>query len=272
MLAAPALAGDARPMPSAPAQKPSSPRPVPPEYKGDFMSVPLYDTLVRQAIRSRPKNFEFGTLRVYYTQVPQYDPIGDTARREIMDLAFTVQNDPDQNKRKEAFDKYGALVSAHLGNIDVVTQALALSREDKLFGDPAFFEYMRRGLLKSIMSSGDGSSLANAYDAMTLGEETALLNALRLRLIKTEPRESGGVYYNMNEVQEPDAAAPYWIFVDVSKPMVFLERQRQENRGKFSIPIILGPPCVLATPEAINTHFAGQKVLFSVKPAIICNR
>ncbi|MGB4107369.1 MAG: hypothetical protein WBK55_06190 [Alphaproteobacteria bacterium] len=213
-----------------------APRKVPPRAPNDYVSLPQYETLVRNAIRARPKNFDFGALRSYYTLVPQYDPLGDTARREILDLAYKIQNDPDPAVRKDAFDKYGALVSAHLANIDVISQALVLSREDKIFGDPKFFDYMRSGLLRNIVTSGDGRSLVGAYDAVTLGEETALLKALRLRLLRSEPRESGGVYYNMLEVQAGDAYDPYWIFVDVTKPMVFLERQRQNAENVFAIP------------------------------------
>lgn len=217
-------------------KKKEKPRFVKPRPDNDYVSVPKYERLVRMAIQLRSANFEFGTLRSYYTKVPQYDPLGDAARREILTLAYAIQSDPDPAKRKEAFDKYGELVSAHLANIDVVSQALVLSREDKIFGDPKFFEYMRNGLLRSIMRSGDGRNLVHAYDVMTLGEETALLRALRVRLIKTEPREAGGTYYNMHEVQAPDSARPYTIFVDVSQPMAFLEYQRQNKDTIFVIP------------------------------------
>ncbi len=209
---------------------------VPPDAPNDYMSVPQYDTMVRNALRTRPKDFNFTALRSYYTLVPQYDPMGDTARREILDLAFKIQNDPDAAVRKDAFDKYGAVVSKHLANIDVVSQALVLSREDKIFGDPKFFEYMRRGLMRSIVESGDGRSLIGAYDAMTLGEETALLSALHLKLLKTDARESGGMYYNMHQVQGNDTYEPYWIFVDVTKPMIFLERKRQSKDNTFVVP------------------------------------
>jgi hypothetical protein len=217
-------------------KKKEKPRFVRPRHESDYMSVPEYERLVRMAIQLRPANFEFTTLRTYYTYVPQYDPMGDTARREILNLAYAIQNEPDQAKRKEAFDKYGEMVSAHLGNIDVMSQALVLAREDKIFGDPKFFDYMRRGLLRSIMRSGDGRNLVHAYDVMTLGEETALLRALQVKLIKTEPREAGGTYYNMHDVQDPKTQRTYTIFVNVSKPMDFLEYQRQNKDTIFVIP------------------------------------
>lgn len=202
----------------------------------DFVSLPAYNRMVRDAIQNRPKGFEFGTFRNYYAELPQYDPLGEATKNEMISLAFTIDNDPDPAKRKEAFGKYGDLISAHLANIDIVTQALILSQQDKMFGDPKFYEYMRNGLLRSIKNSGTGRSLVQAYDAVTLGEETALLKSLRVKLLKTEPAHEGSVYYNMHQVQSPSSVEPYWIFVDVSKPMEFLEWQRQNEANTFTMP------------------------------------
>lgn len=198
----------------------------------DYMAVPYYNTLVYQAIQQRPKKFEFGTLRTYYTLTPQYDPIGKDSSEKLVSLAYTVDNDPDPVKRKEAFDEYGAMVVAHLANIDVVSQALVLSRQDKMYGDPAFYEWMRQGLLRSLVRSGDGQNLIKAYNVMTLGEEAFLMNILRLRVLKTEARHEGSIYYNMHEVKEAGVAEPYWMFVNVSRPLKFLQRQKdQQGKG-----------------------------------------
>ena len=81
-----------------------------------------------------------------------------------------------------------------------------------------------------------GRNLVHAYDVMTMGEETALLRALQVKLVKTEPREAGGTYYNMHEVQDPTTLKTHTIFVNVSKPMDFLEYQRQNKDTTFVIP------------------------------------
>ncbi len=202
----------------------------------DFTIGPYYNQMVRQAIDKRPKDFDFGLLRSYYPQTEQYDPLGTATRRKMIDIAYTIDNSSSSEARDKAFDEYGAMISAHLANLDVVNQALVLSREDKIYGDPAFFEWMRRGLLRNVMGSGDGRNLFGAYNVITLGEETILLNALQLKVLKTDSAESGSVYYNMHEVQSKKSPAPYWIFVDVSVPLHFLEQQKQEKGNTFTIP------------------------------------
>jgi hypothetical protein len=208
---------------------------VDPTRELDYISGPQYMTLVHLAISKRPKNFEFGTLRALYPLTPQYDPIGEATRKKIVNLAFTIENDPDTEKRKKAFEEYGETVSQHLANIDVVSQALILSQQDKIYGDPKFFEWVRTGLLRSIMNSGDGRSLHGAYDAMTLGEEAFLMNILGLTVLKSESEHSGVIYYNMHQVRDKKVRMPYWMFVDVTYPLEFLEKQKQRQGNNFSI-------------------------------------
>jgi len=201
----------------------------------DFVTVPSYDMLVRLAIEQRPKRFEFSNLRMYYPGTPQYDPVGEKTRKKVVALAYTIDNDPDPVKRKKAFDEYGELIAAHLANIDVISQALVLSRQDKLYGDPKFFEWVRNGLLRAMVNTGTGADLTLAYNVITLGEEPFLMNVLRLQVLKTETAEEGGIYYNMHQVKDPKYPEPYWMFVDVSQPVRFLQKQDVEKVNTFSI-------------------------------------
>ena len=123
-----------------------------------------------------------------------------------------------------------------LANIDVVSQAIVLAKDDKRFGDPNFFRWMRAGLLQSVLDSGDGVNLFRAYDVVTLGEDTALIGALHVKSIKIETRESGGDYYNLHTVTDADHTGPYTIFVDTTKPMTFLTAQKSRQGRHFFIP------------------------------------
>jgi hypothetical protein len=124
---------------------------------------------------------------------------------------------------------------AHLANIDVVTMAYLLSHDDKRFGSPKFFEWMRKGLLQSVTYSGHGTSLKDAYDIITIGEETALLNYLGVRVVNTIAAESGAVYYNMHDVEDPKLDETYTVFVNTTKAMQYLDRKAREKDIEFSI-------------------------------------
>jgi hypothetical protein len=201
----------------------------------DYLSQPMYNTLVHQAIRTRSREFEFGTLRSLYTRTAQYDPLGDTTIQKIANLTFVIENNSDPQKRKEAIDEYGDLVAAHLANIDVVSQALMLSRENKIYGDPAFYEWVQTGLLRNLISSGSGKTLNSAYDAITLGEESQLINILKIQVLQTDSRHSGALWYNMHLVKDSAHAEPYWMFVNVTIPLRFLEDQKKKQGKSFNL-------------------------------------
>lgn len=198
----------------------------------DYVSQPMYDKLVRQAIKVRSGQFEFGLFRSLYPQTRQYDPIGEDINHTIVDLAYEIENVDDP---KTALGEYRRLVAEHLANIDVVSQALSLSRNNRIYGDPAFFEWMRAGLLRDIRGSGTGENLNLAYDVITLGEETALLAALRLQVLQTDARHSGRLWYNMHLVKDAKHSEPYWIFVDITSPMAALEFHKSMSKRSFSL-------------------------------------
>lgn len=196
---------------------------------------PLYNHAAREALERRPADFDFNAFRINYADTEQYDPLSEETRDKLLTLAYTIQNEKDNAKRAQALDAYGALLAAHLGNFDIVTQALVLSRQDRRFGDPSFFEWMRKGLLQSVLQSGDGGNLFRAYDVYVMGEEAALLNTLNMQVITTDMRESGGTYYNMHEVYDGKLPKPYTLFVDITRPMAWLEQQKKEKGVNFAI-------------------------------------
>lgn len=207
----------------------NSPLPKPSAFY-DYAAGPLYMNMARQALNERPADFDFGKFRALYTQSPAYDPAGDVTRNFLLDKAYYIRGEKDESKRRAMLDRYADMVITHLANIDIVNQALALSRDDPRFGDPSFYEWMRGGLLSSVLNSGNGDNLFNAYVIVAMGEETLLLNALGVRVLKTVSRESAGTYYNIHDVQAYDTGEKRSIFTNISIPMRFLDQQHKTTR------------------------------------------
>ncbi|MCC7305917.1 MAG: DUF4919 domain-containing protein [Alphaproteobacteria bacterium] len=199
-----------------------------------YTAMPRYNFMARYALDKRSKHFDFTAFREAYSSKDDYDPLGVDVRDKMLTLAYEIAQEKDPKILDQKIAEYAELTAAHLANIDVVTQALTLSREDKRLGDASFYEWMRKGLIKSIMAAGDGTNLYHAYVVITMGEETALLAALGVEVVKSNNYESGGVYYNTHEVKDEKAPGPYVIFVDTTKPMMKLEQDKLE-KGRFSI-------------------------------------
>lgn len=202
----------------------------PTDYRQSSFANPHYNKMARAALREKPARFDFMQFRVTYAQTSQYDPIGKDALRELNSLAYTALHESDPERAQGALFAYQAMVSTHLANIDVVMQALSLARQDKRFGKPAFFEWMRDGLIKTVMISGDGYTLQGAYDIVTLNEETILLSRLGLKPLESRAVKEGFVYYTMHDVLDVNTDERRTVFVNTTIPMKYLEALTEEQK------------------------------------------
>ena len=196
-----------------------------------YSARPYFNAMVRDAMKNKPTRFDFMKFRILYSQTPQYDPIGEETLAELNEFAYIVVNDADPERVKSALLAYRTVVSNHLAHIDVVLQALSLARQDKRFGKPEFFEWVREGLIRTVVISGSGISLAKAYDIITLQEETILFQRLGVKPERGEPVKEGVTYYNMHDVVNLKNGRKYTIFVNTSVPMRFLEKKAEYEKN-----------------------------------------
>lgn len=196
---------------------------------------PYYDFMVQQAMRHMSENFRFNRFRYLYVNSKQYDPLGDNVIDQLQRYAFAVQSEKDPEKRAIAIESYRNIVMAHMANIRVVAQALSLARADSSFGKPAFFEWLRKGLVRDILAHGDGNTLRSAYNVTTLTEETVLIGQLGFRVLDTQSAHEGALYYNMHDVENINTGQKETLFVNTTRPMLFLEGQRKETGNTFTI-------------------------------------
>lgn len=204
-------------------------------YDRSYMANPKYDFMVQQAEKLRSENFRFDQFRVYYTQTRQYDPVGERTLKQLQDYAFTVQQGNASLKTEESLAAYHKLLKDHLANLRILAQAIALSKEDDRFGNPQFLSWVRDGIVKNIMQSGDGKSLQGAYDVITLAEETSIFLELGLKPLKTQAVQEGYYYYNMVDVEDLRTGQKSSLFINTTYPMQFLEERNAGSKNVLTI-------------------------------------
>ncbi|NCT41800.1 MAG: hypothetical protein GW778_09100 [Alphaproteobacteria bacterium] len=202
-----------------------------------YRANPYYDYEVRQAMLYMRDDYRFNKLRSLYVDTSQYDPIGEDTVNAMQKLAYIVQSDGDYDKRAQAIESYRNLVMMHMGNIRVVAQALAFAKLDSTFGSPRFFSWLRKGLVRDLISVGDGKSINSAYHIITLSEETVLIGQLGLRVINTVSADQGTLFYNMHEVENIKTGQRSTLFVNTTRPLVFLrmKKAQQDSTSDFKI-------------------------------------
>ncbi|MCF8495577.1 MAG: hypothetical protein K9G62_02805 [Alphaproteobacteria bacterium] len=198
---------------------------LPPET--DFIAGPKYAQMVRQILEGGvPEGFNFTVFRSFYVRTRDYTPLAEDLITRMRDQAFVIEEGRDRAKALEARQAYEALLRSHLANLDVVTQALSLSRQDPVFGDPQMLSAVREGLIRSVTANGNGRSLVAAYRVITPAEEDALLSALDFEVMHTTSDKTGGVYYNMHYGVFRATGEPFTLFVNIEAPVRHLERER----------------------------------------------
>lgn len=200
-------------------------------YDNSHTANPQFEYMVRVAMSNMSDAFRFNRFRTLYVQTRQYDPVGDDTIAKMQELAFTVQNDKDIKKRSKALEDYRNLVMEHMANLRVVAQALSFAKLDSTFGSPRFFSWIRKGLIRTVLTSGDGKTLQSGYNIITMTEETVLIGQLGLRVLDTQVANEGSIYYNMHEVEDIRTGQVSSLFINTTRPMRHLNFKYKQSGG-----------------------------------------
>lgn len=198
----------------------------------DTTRDPLYEVAIEDAIGGPYVQYSFGNIRNYYSLSSYYEPYSQSLTNKMQAMAYFVETSDDPESINVVLESYGKLLKDHLGHMGVVLQALALSREDKRFGDQKFLQWVRDGLLQDVLYSGTGDSLSAAYDVIVPEEETMLLLSQGGALEQIKSGRRGVYYFNRYVLRDPDTGRLSELYVDISRPM---ERMhvRMRPRGIF---------------------------------------
>lgn len=207
-----------------------------PAARYDYTSTPIYRKMVRDAL-AMPAGFDFTYLRIYYTLTRSYDPAAERTQRDLLKLADLAQHALSDTARARAAADYQALVLEHLASLDVISMALAMAEQDRRFGDPDFYKWVYRGLLVSALESGDGSSIRDAYEALSVGEEAAILRNLEVKILKAgKPVHAGAIYYTLYKAGDPKTGQIRDIYINITRPMNYLTWEQERKRRSPTLP------------------------------------
>jgi len=88
-----------------------------------------------------------------------------------------------------------------------------------------FHHFVTKGLIDSILDSGDGKSAETAYQVISVREEYIILSVLGLKLEKQGLMGSKGHSYDKMEVKNPRTQETAIIFFNVDLPLGSLNKK-----------------------------------------------
>lgn len=201
-----------------------------------YFFQPQYNQIVRRAVVAWPKPVDFRHLRMMYMHTRQYDPLGEETLKKLAELSYAAETSMDTKEKQKKSGEFRDLVLDHLGNIDVVLQALSLARDNPIYGDPAFYEWVVIGTQEDLMSGYNGRSMKKAYTLITMADEAFIFSRLKVKSVHSELVSDGANFYAIHLVEEFKTKKQYELFINTSIPMRHLKALHNAS-GKSSRPV-----------------------------------
>jgi len=152
---------------------------------------------VLERVKQSDPSVDFAHLRMLVTELDSYSTPGSGPSRDKMNAALRSKDYKSALKfaEKDLADNY----------LDIDAQIGAMAAADKLGDDrkAAHHRYVAKGIIDSILSSGDGKAPATAYKVIAVREEYAVLMALGLRPQSQGLNHIDGHHYDVLTAIDP---------------------------------------------------------------------
>ena len=182
-----------------------------------------FDTLLAR-VKKSDDSIDFAQLRRLYSQTDSYSPYGDSSKKEM----YTALNNNDFKKARSLADE--ALKENYL-NIDA--HFVKMIACDKL-GEAAcsaHHKYVAKGIIDSILKSGDGKSLESALFVISVAEEYAVVRVSGLRPVSQALNHSDGHSYDVLTVIDPNTKEEGKLYFNIDV-IIAAERRLLEKKGR----------------------------------------
>lgn len=168
-----------------------------------------------EAAKSSPQSADFKIIRKALVESSEYDPYGRSNQQAYaaFDL-FTA------GKTAQAVQAFQACLDRYY--LDSAAHSVAASIYGQLgeYQKATFHNYFEKGLLQSILSSGDGKTFETAYRVIDLPEEYSVLSSLGVTKYDRRTVVNAGCRFDVFQVEyKNESQYEVYFNVDFSKPV-----------------------------------------------------
>jgi hypothetical protein len=188
--------------------------------------APTYDELVARA-KAGDADVDYLALRDAYAESPSYDPYGSKVGK-LQSEMFDAYRRADC---AAVLAKAESILAADFVHVDA--HLLAGLCHGKLGNEEAMRRERAaaRGLIDSILKSGDGKSEASAFVVIEVAEEYSMLRLLGLRPSNQALIHAQGHSYDRFETKANDTGQQVVVFFNVDRPLAALDRQLRPEKN-----------------------------------------
>jgi hypothetical protein len=181
--------------------------------------TPTYDELVGRAKRG-DANVDYLVLRNAYAESPNYDPYAGKLGK-LQSEMFDAYRRADC---AAVIAKAESILAVNFVHVDA--HLVASLCHEKLGNEEAMRREREaaRGLIGSILKSGDGKSEETAFVVIQIAEEYSMLRLLGLQPSNQSLIHAQGHSYDRFEAKSNDTGQQVVVFFNIDRPLAALDR------------------------------------------------
>ena len=181
-------------------------------------SGPPYESLL-EWVRAGEPDADFTALRLAYADNPPQDAV-DTDP----DLSRSMFSSMSEKKYGKAIEYAEKIMEGKFVDIDAHLVASAAYKEKGNSEKEKFHRYVAEGLIKSILSSGDGKSQDTAFTVISTDEEYVILRVYGLMPGTQSLQSANGHHYDRLDAINPETNEKVTLYFNIDRPYGALER------------------------------------------------
>lgn len=180
-----------------------------------------FDALLAK-VKQSDASVDFALLRRLYSQTESYSPFGDNSKAEMFAALNNSDFDKARSLAEEALEKNYLNVDAHF------VEAFAC---DKLKDAQCstHHKYVARGIIDSILKSGDGKSPETALFVISIAEEYVVARVLGFRVVSQTQEHITGHSYDVLTVVDVKTKAESKLYFNIDVVSSAEERMFQKK-------------------------------------------
>lgn len=174
--------------------------------------------LLLEKVKAFDRSSDFKALRLSYTETSGYDPYSDNteARKAMFDAL-------DSKQYEKAIKHAQSILEGNYVDIEAHIVSSISYRGIRDSGKSDFHDFIVKGLVGSILGSGDGKGTESAYQVISIKEEYVILDVLGLEMKIQSLIVSNGHSYDRLETITPETGKTEVLYFNVDIPLAWLK-------------------------------------------------
>jgi hypothetical protein len=173
---------------------------------------PDYASLLEK-VKKSDRAADFTGLRMAYFDSPPAN--SKEADPKVIQAMFAALSDKKYDKVIESGQQ---VLNGCFVNIDAHIALAAAYQGKKDANKEKFHAWVADGLMKSIVSSGDGKSKATAWTVISTDEEYVILRSFGLTPGTQSLLSENGHYYDRLDATDPQSKKTFTLFFNIDRP------------------------------------------------------